>query len=384
MGLARRGHPQGLGAVALNFVYKIKLLSYFGCVMATFDEYMKRVSDQVPDLWRALYPRAYEVTSQYGSTKLPAITLMANAISPIDAHGRKVLYAQTCMLLQGAVPTYFITRDLVFALSKTELPLDYELKDFEMKWPAVLFMLPRDMMVDENGLDHPYLLLSHQLKPEEFQLQFPSEKYTPEQIARSFPTVLSKSCGITVTTSAYAPRTTDGDSRLTTYNYSVIPAQHPTLGEAFQLDESENYRQEREAWLKRTVEKVGETELHTLLNQPLSQGESNFSKSCLTLAMKIALFMESKKELVEMGKPKKTFHRKERRPDIFYPNIVGKSYRIRYVYEKDEQDVPEHQKHQVRFHWRNGHYRWQRFGKGRSERKRILIEGLFVGTKLEQ
>lgn len=347
-----------------------------------FEEYIKQVSDQVPDLWRALYPRAYEHTGQYGSPKLPAITLMANAVSPLDAHGRKVLYAQTCMLLQLEVPTYFITRDLLFALSQTDIPMDYELKDFEMKWPAALFMLPRGMNVDQLGADHPYLLLSQQVEPEEFQLKFPSERYTQDQIARSFPTVLSKSCGITMTTSAYSDA---GDSRLTTYNYSVIPAQHPTLGEALALDESQTAMQERQAWIKATGgSHVTETKLHTLVNQPLTQDEGDFSKACLKLAMKIVLFMDSKKELVEMGTPKKKFKRHEHRPDIHFPNIVGRSYKIRYVYEKSDEDVPEDQKRHVRFHWRRGFMRWQRFGKGLTEKKRILIEGRFVGTKLNE
>lgn len=348
--------------------------------LVSFDDYTKQVIAKLPAVWPTFYPRAYENVGQYGSPKLPAITLMANAISPLDAHGRKVIYVQACQLQQLEVPTYFITRDLLFALSETDLPNDYELKEFQMKWPAVLFMLPRDMNHDSTGIDHPYLLLSQMVEPGEFCLRVPG--YTEEQSKRTFPTVLSKTIGMTVTTSAYEGGHTD--SRLTTYNYSVVPAQTPTLGEALQIEESDTIIKEREAW-HRAIGKscVTETDLHTMMHQPLTHEEGDFSKRCLKLAMKIALFMESKKEMVEMGKPKKTFKPKDNRPDICWPNIVGRSYRIRYVYDKSDEDVPDGLKRHVRFHWRRGFMRWQWYGKGLTERKRVLIEGRMVGSRPE-
>lgn len=339
--------------------------------MITFEEFVKKGAEMCPDLWRAFYPRVYEHTGGYGSCKLPAITLLSTVLSPMESHGNKAVYMQACMLQKQDVPTYFITRDLLFALAQTDLPDDYDLNQFSMRWPAVLFMLPRDFNKDKAGDDYPYLLLSHQKDAEQFQLKLPSGRHCPS--------VTVVKGGIMVSTSSYVNK--DGLA-IGSYNYTVIPSIQNLLGEALKADESDNNRKDREDWERRQKERpLTEKEVDVFKTMPMSELEHDFSKACLKLALKIVLFMDSKKDLVEMGTPKKIFHGRDQRTDIWWPNIVGKSYKIRYVYDHSGEDVPEHEKRNVRFHWRRGHMRRQRYGEGRAMVKTILIEGLFVGSK---
>jgi hypothetical protein len=341
--------------------------------MITFDEYVRKGSEMCPDLWKVFYPRVYEHTGAYGSCKLPAITLLSNVLSPMDHHGNKAVYMQACMLAQMDVPTYFITKDLLFALAQTDLPDDYDLNSFSMRWPAVVFMLPRGVNLNKEGNDYPYLLLSHDKEGGRHELIPPS--------GRRCPMVQSLKGGIMVSTSSWV---NGSDLGISSYNYTVVPKIQNLLGEALKADESDNNKKDREETERRRAEHpVTEKEVDLFKTLPMSDLEHDFSKGCLKLALKIVLFMDAKKELVEMGSPKKLFSGREQRTDIWWPNIVGRSYKIRYVYNHSDADVPEHERGNVRFHWRRGHMRRQRYGEGRSQVKTILIEGLFVGSKPE-
>jgi hypothetical protein len=61
--------------------------------------------------------------------------------------------------MQYQTPTYFVTRDLVAAALRTELPADLGLD--QIRWPlsAMLFMLPRTSFRHESEGDAPFVFI---------------------------------------------------------------------------------------------------------------------------------------------------------------------------------------------------------------------------------
>jgi hypothetical protein len=344
----------------------------------SFDNWTNRMAAVFPELWKMLYSKVYDSIGQYGSPRLPAVTVLTTALSGFREHSHMVIYTQACQALASGSQTYFITRDLVASLSKMTLPDDFCFSDFKLKWPCVTFMLPKGMNLSPDGRDCPYLRLSFQEANTNYSIPLKTK-------IGQLPIIHNQSSALVISTSTYITKGPDGG--MITYHFTV-PGDAKNLKEVMALNESPNSVEERERELQIVENNMDEFNKN-FTNRPLSTGEGDFAKQCLLLAIKIALFMETKPEYVELGSPKKKFHPSKERTDIYYPNIVGKSYRIRYVYANG-QEIPESERRHVRLHYRIPHMRWQPYGPRKTvdprDRKRVLIhiDGMMVGGKDEE
>jgi hypothetical protein len=112
-----------------------------------------------------------------------------------------------------------------------------------------------------------------------------------------------------------------------------------------------------------------------LRHEPTSVEDARMSQTLMSLALRVALVMSARPELVEAGV--QTGKQTKRATGLTYwtPTIVGRAYRARI-----ETGEPHGTHASPRLHWRRGHYAAQPYGPGFSLRKIIWREPTLVST----
>jgi hypothetical protein len=103
------------------------------------------------DRLRALTPRHINAPADYWPHKVLAVSsvnaLMQNHVSIYEHqtrpnHALAVVHGQAALLLRYAVPTYYVSRELLAAALRTELPDDMVLRRSRSHLTPLVFMLP--------------------------------------------------------------------------------------------------------------------------------------------------------------------------------------------------------------------------------------------------
>lgn len=308
----------------------------------TFQDVLRAIEEQYPDLWRVCYPRLYRDTGRYGSPKIiPAaiavsVQWVADDIRNAPA-STKNIYLAACKAREFDFPTLFVAPELLAAVAETDPPADLLWQEIELPFEASALVLPRGALRHHGGGFCEAIGWARIRAGE--MLQFGKERQ---------PVKLQEDVFI-----VFTGLTQDEGFPLldAVLNASTLPrvSDSPTQG------------------THTTPAREGIYEL------PLAPSESQFLAQCRALVFGLLLAMEARPALLSRGR-KVGSHKKSRR-EMWEPNVVGRDYRI--VRERG----PATGTHtSPRMHWRRGHWRQQPFGAGRSQIRRIWIEPALVGS----
>jgi hypothetical protein len=135
-----------------------------------------------PNWLRALMPRHINAPAEYWPQKVLAISsakaTMQNYVS-IQEHQTRpnpaltAVQGQAALLLRHDVPSYYVSRELLAAALRTELPDDMVFEAIPFPFNALVFMLPKGTVRHPTDGDCPFLALSRTSKGESLDLEIP-------------------------------------------------------------------------------------------------------------------------------------------------------------------------------------------------------------------
>jgi hypothetical protein len=132
-----------------------------------------------PDWLRALIPRHINAPAEYWPQKVLSVssvnTAMQNYMS-IHEHPTKpnpalaAVHGQAALLLRYDVPIYYVSRELLAAAARTELPDDMVFDAIPFPFDALAFMQPKGTVRHPTEGDCPFLVLSRTKKGQALSL----------------------------------------------------------------------------------------------------------------------------------------------------------------------------------------------------------------------
>ena len=125
-----------------------------------------------PEWLRALVPRIIDAPSEYWLQKVLAVAAIEAALCTQLASERGLpadpaftaVEGQMGHLIEYDVPTFYVSKELLAAASRTELPMDMRLDAIPFPFPAVVFMFPRNTVRHVGAGDCPFITVSQQDK----------------------------------------------------------------------------------------------------------------------------------------------------------------------------------------------------------------------------
>lgn len=282
------------------------------------------------------YPRRYQVPNGYVSPKKVAGRMASHLAfsSRMEASGdaTSIMSLEVVKrLVEYKVPTYWVGRELLEALTRTNLP---NIHGSELNWPmpAMLFMLPKDVFFNPKGASVYFI-------------------------------------GVALCPNRSLVCWTQVDEPNGPPNYAISEFVHQRV-----LSEIRNAR------IRDDIEIIA-------YEKEDSEAEKSFTTTLLTLGINLMLIMNVRPQLVEMGEivqPLGFGGKRATDPEApWTPNWIGKHYRL-----KREQTLKSTENNQsdaesgitLRTHWRKGHLREQRWGEGLQQVKLIWIEPVLVNA----
>jgi hypothetical protein len=311
-----------------------------------------------PAWLRAMSPRRINVPSEYWPQKVWAISAtnaaMMNAYLTREKRTRPnpalvAVQGQAGLLLKYDAPTYFVSRELLAAALRTELPDDMVFDAIPFPFPAMVFMLPRGVLRHPSEGDCPFLVISRVNKGES----------APIPIKELEIKAAAEQDAVIVTT--YMP---EAPAHVTYFkSVPVLPDQT----------------------IKASFEKASHVPFTLLINEEFAEsGEGvdlsseDFIDQLWLLAVTLVLIMVSGENLLEPGKLLKTVKTKTGEgPAIPYwsPNFLGRVYRAGGNSAQQPGSGPSQ-----RAHWKRGHIKSQPYGSKRALRKIIWIQPYRAGS----
>jgi hypothetical protein len=293
----------------------------------SFSEACKMIESSIdPEVYRKYFPRIYRDTGKYGSPNQAALMTISAMFwdeTYKDAPPISTLLIQRYAIIaqKYQFPTLFVEKELLAAVIRTEPPSDTKWEDMKMPYEAGLLCLPVGM-------------LRH-----------------PTDGAVNF--------------LAWARFLPDEGSPFSKFGVWTVLTECPTYPTMYSL-----LRSDLNPYIS-SIPEINPHELHEI-DIPLSTDEESFLDKCRAVIFGTFLALESRPSLISYGR-KVGVHKKSRR-EIWEPNVIGRGYRIiRLPGETGTHSSP-------RMHWRRGHYRWQPFGAGLKQSKRIWIEPMLIGA----
>jgi len=125
---------------------------------------------------------AYQRTADYWSQKVLAVSsvnaAMQNYVSIHEHQARPnpalaAVHGQAALLLRYDVPTYYVSRELLAAAARTELPDDMVFEAISFPLDALVFMLPKGTVRHPTDGDCPFHVLSRASKGQNLSLLDP-------------------------------------------------------------------------------------------------------------------------------------------------------------------------------------------------------------------
>jgi len=182
------------------------------------------IEKERPDWIRALIPRNIDAEAEYWPQKVLALSTIQGVLCNQIAEdlGNKLdptfgtVEAQMGHLLEYGVPTFYVSKELLAAAARTDLPAELLLDAVPFPFPALVFMLPKGTIRHPIEGDCPYVVVSR------------TEKGHVTSLPLKDIRVSSVAPGTAVTTSTYLPE----ENRAYYKSISVVPGE--TLKAAFE------------------------------------------------------------------------------------------------------------------------------------------------------
>lgn len=300
-----------------------------------------------PALWRTCYPRAYADTGAWHSPKYPAaffgLSAMRSANNPISTWPGSLqnAYVVAAQCARHTMPTYFVGRSLIEAISRSAPPADLDWQTMAMPFPGLTFILPK------GAFRHPI----------DGECGFVSIARAGHMEEIHFPAL--------------------GCPRLTVNggNLIAVAVTH----------EPENFNMFDASLAKDSPTIGGISAAHGVydhfgadgmpVQKALEPEEKDFTTAMFGLAIRLVLVMMARPEIVSPGSSNGKAS-KASGVEFWTPNIIGKNYRITVESSKSGSDGGHGS---PRLHWRRGHFRQQAFGTGMSQHRTLWIEPTLVG-----
>jgi hypothetical protein len=308
------------------------------------------IESERPEWLRKLMPRIISAPSEYWPQKILAVAAILSALCNQLAKelGKKsdqtaaAVEGQMGHLLQFDVPTYYVSKELLAAAARTELPTEMSLDAVPFPFPALVFVLPKGMIRHQSAGDCPYIIVSRPEKGQVFDL--PLRDITIGMVA---PETI-------VLVSTYLP----GENR--SYHFSINVVCGETMRAAFERASAVPFE-------------ISGKDMYGF-NEIPSFSDADFVSRLWLLGMTLLLIMASGAPLIETGRLLKVVKPKnltDAPKEFWSPNFLGRVYQSRT--EADE--TGQH----LRPHWRKGHIKSQPHGPQHSLRKVIWIQPYRTG-----
>jgi hypothetical protein len=308
------------------------------------------------DWLRIMTPRHINAPPDYHPQKIFAVASLNALLQNRDAvfdHQRPnaataMAQVQAAIALRFNNPTFYVSREILNAALRTDLPSDLIFEDIPFPFPAIIFVLPTGSVRHETEGDVPYICISRFFGNEIVPLPIPGYDF-PLRIENP---------SVSVTTYMHQSPVS------VAYYKNVTPIPGKTIQECLIQAGSEPFS-------------------FTILNEELDENmdgldlsSEDFIERVWLLGLTLVLIMISGEELVEREKFLKRTSAKNsgNRPLEFWsPNFLGRTYNSQVQRSRDGSGSG------VRPHWKRGHIKTQRYGKGLSLVKTIWIRPYRTG-----
>lgn len=320
-------------------------------------EYLQRLA---PDVWAASYPRRIIPPVGYANPRYFSAVIAGTVLCSVkkqlnqlpEMTGQCVSY----QLIKYRVPTFFLSYDFVCAIAATDPPEDMNLVDVKFPLDAMLFVLPDLFVKQYASVYSPFIAIAK------------AEKgiYPSELLQNRLPR-LKNSYGI------------DNQQNRVTMHYVVFPGNKDALPceytGAYNLDKPISTIHDAQ-FVDSTKH---EEEVFNIfpVKENMVEDEKVFNQRMNFLAIKLLLSLDATSEYIEYGTllRKQKFKHNVIKDELWGPNIIGRTYRIR---QPDHFSVGTHAS--PRTHWRRGFWRRQKYGTALSKMKLIWIEPVLVNV----
>ncbi len=292
--------------------------------VGSIDSIVKQLKTYQPKLYSKFVPKVYEQTSLFHDWRIPGIT---SSVTYLALKSDKTLQGWQAYVNFGGWalewesynnPTFFVTKDFLDAMLHTDIPDTFDLSDFELPFPAMAFMLPKDSPLRFNGKPVPWLGVGRFTGPVKTEL---GEVRTQR-----------KDLDKLVLTTSFLPN-----------SFFAPGIQYSGLNETVRL-KAQDFRDQSHSEHSQVKAAVGDAE---------------FCLQMLRLVVNLVLAMDSVPELVTKGvymrRSSQSRGSEQHTPSVWSPNIIGLKYRT--VREESEGTHAS-----PRSHWRRGHWRRTRIG----------------------
>jgi hypothetical protein len=322
----------------------------------TYPEMRDFIEKERPDWLQALMPRRIHAPSDYWSQKVLPVSAITAALTGQIRHmggletdlTSATIEAQMGLLLKFDVPTFYVSKGLLAASARTDLPDDMFLDAIPFPFPGIVFMLPKGTISHLGKYECPYIVVSRSekgqvsrlpLKDVDFQTISPDDAiivstFLPDEI-----------CGY-----HKAIRIIPGEKMKSAFDRcSKVPFQF--CGDLRDLPDD-----------------------HPIAT---TTTDVEFADRLWLLVIVLTLIMASGENLLELGKQQKTITKKtfDGKPvEYWSPNYLG------WIYEAPSQTERVDEEFHRRPHWRKGHLKSQPYGPQSSLRKIIWIQPYRTGA----
>lgn len=291
--------------------------------VSNIDTLVKQLKTYQPKLYKKFIPRVYEQTAAFMDWRIPGATSSAIYMAARDSReqieGWQAYLNYASWSLQWEEynnPCFFVTPEFLKAMLNTGVPESFDLSDFKLPLPSLVFVLPKNNPLKFKGRPVPYVGIGRIQNSINTELGQITSKKKVDKI---------------VLTTSFLPK-----------SFFAPGIQYSGLNDVVRMGSKEFHSASRQ--VEGAVTPVEDTEFVLLM---------------LRLAVNLVLAMESRPELVSKGSYVRASAESGKanayRPGIWKPNIVGARYRVVNESGNGTHASP-------RSHWRRGHFRKQRIG----------------------
>lgn len=307
-----------------------------------------------PEWLRALVPRIIDAPSVYWPQKVLAVAAIQGALCnqlatemrlPADPAFTTV-EAQMSHLIEYDVPTFYVSKELLAAATRTELPMDIGLDAIPFPFPAVVFMFPRNTVRHITAGDCPFITVSKQDKGQVFRLPLKGVEFEVTAPERA------------VIATTYLPEEN------CCYHKTISVVDGETIKAAFERASKAPFD-------------IPDSDLRG--DSDSLEVNVDFVDKLWLLGLTLMLIMASGERLVESGVRLKVVKGKklsDQPKEFWSPHFLGRVYKPLTLTSQSE-DAESH----LIPHWRKGHVKSQPYGPRHSLRKILWIQPYKAGRR---
>jgi hypothetical protein len=280
-----------------------------------------------PEVYELFFKKIYKHVDKWHDWRWPSFLLSCYAAMFMDGTADHTVDVREMAIFLAQwtkedMPIYFIEPDLLEACLQTNPPTDIDVSDLKLPHPGFIMMLPRGKFKEANE-DIPYIAVA---------------RYEPDFFRRKH-SIHGTTIDVTIEgdfDKLDEPEFTVATTREGTFHTTTMRTIASKIPELLKEDHIDI------KWRTTDTDEVIAIANRTRI---------------LHVALNLILAMEARPTLIERGR-KITQHKRDRKQEIWHPNIIGSKYQFKHVtggVEKGSHSSP-------RFHWRRGHFRRQGIG----------------------